>query len=83
MKTLFDPITIAGMKLKNRIVRSATYDGFSDQQGRPTARLYKVYEDLAKGGVGTISHSHRRHVRLPSCHSAECQPRQQPEGGDV
>lgn len=54
MKTLFDPITIAGMKLKNRIVRSATYDGFSDQQGRPTARLYKVYEDLAKGGVGAM-----------------------------
>lgn len=54
MKTLFDPITIAGMKLKNRIVRSATYDGFSDQQGRPTARLYKVYEELAKGGVGAM-----------------------------
>ncbi|MBU5614171.1 NADH:flavin oxidoreductase [Geomonas azotofigens] len=54
MKTLFDPITIAGMKLKNRFFRSATYDGFSDDKGHPTARLYKTYEDLAKGGVGTI-----------------------------
>lgn len=54
MKTLFDEIEIAGMKLKNRFIRSATYDGVCDENGRPTPRLYNIYEDLAWGGVGTI-----------------------------
>lgn len=54
MKTLFDEIEIAGMKLKNRFVRSATHDGCCDDNGHPTPRLYEVYENLARGGVGTI-----------------------------
>ena len=54
MKTLFDEIEIAGMKLKNRFIRSATFDGFSDEHGCPTPSLYAIYEDLARGGVGTI-----------------------------
>jgi 2,4-dienoyl-CoA reductase-like NADH-dependent reductase (Old Yellow Enzyme family) len=54
MKTLFDSIEIAGIKLKNRFFRSATFDGFSDEKGRPTPRLHRIYEDLAKGGVGAI-----------------------------
>ncbi|QJW48713.1 NADH:flavin oxidoreductase [bacterium BFN5] len=54
MKSLFDQTHLAGLKLKNRVVRSATYDGFSDERGHMTEQLFKVYENLAKGGVGTI-----------------------------
>lgn len=54
MKTLFDEIEIAEMKLKNRFVRSATYDGCADENGHPTPRLYEIYENLAQGGVATI-----------------------------
>lgn len=54
MKSLFDQTSLAGMRLKNRFVRSATYDGFADKSGHMTEELFQVYEDLAKGGVGTI-----------------------------
>lgn len=54
MKSLFDKTELAGMKLKNRFIRSATYDGVADEKGHMTKKLYDIYEDLAKGGVGTI-----------------------------
>lgn len=53
MKSLFDQTLLAGMKLKNRFVRSATYDGFADEGGHMTDELFQRYENLAKGGVGT------------------------------
>lgn len=54
MKSLFDETQFAGMKLKNRFVRSATHVGMADEDGHMTEKLFQVYEDLAKGGVGTI-----------------------------
>lgn len=54
MKSLFDQTQLAGMKVKNRFVRSATFDGVADEQGHMTEKLFQVYENLAKGGVGTI-----------------------------
>lgn len=54
MKSLFDQTQFAGIKLKNRFIRSATYDGFADERGHMTEELFRVYENLAKGGVGTI-----------------------------
>ncbi|EPR44287.1 NADH:flavin oxidoreductase/NADH oxidase [Desulfovibrio sp. X2] len=54
MKTLFDPIRIGGIALRNRLVRSATWERMADEAGRPTDRLVEVYEELADGGVGMI-----------------------------
>lgn len=54
MKTLFDQTEFAGLKLKNRLFRSATNDGAADERGHVTKELLQVYEGLAKGGVGTI-----------------------------
>lgn len=54
MKTLFDQLQFSGMKAKNRFVRSATHDGRADELGHVTEKLIKHYEELAKGGVGTI-----------------------------
>lgn len=51
---IFDEYTISGIKLKNRIIRSATHDGLADEQGRPTQRLIKRYEFIAKNDVGCI-----------------------------
>ena len=42
------------MELKNRLVRSATHEGMADPEGFPTQALFKLYERLAKGGVGLI-----------------------------
>lgn len=54
MKSVFDQTQLAGLNLKNRFIRSATYDGFADKSGHMTKELFEVYENLAKGGVGTI-----------------------------
>lgn len=54
MKNLFDEIKIGNMKIKNRFVRSATWENMADEKGHLTDKLFKVYEDLAKGGVGLI-----------------------------
>jgi len=58
MRSLFDQTKLSGLNLKNRFVRSATRDGFADDRGHMTKELLKIYEDLAKGGVGTIITGH-------------------------
>ncbi len=54
MRNLFDETEINGMTLKNRLVRSATWEGMCEEDGRPTAKLTDCYRDLARGGVGLI-----------------------------
>jgi 2,4-dienoyl-CoA reductase-like NADH-dependent reductase (Old Yellow Enzyme family) len=54
MRTLFDETTINGMVLKNRLVRSATWEGMCEPDGRPTKKLADLYRNLARGGVGLI-----------------------------
>jgi 2,4-dienoyl-CoA reductase-like NADH-dependent reductase (Old Yellow Enzyme family) len=54
MSQVFEPSSLSGMILKNRIIRSATHEGFADQEGRPTQGLIGLYRRLAEGGVGAI-----------------------------
>lgn len=54
MATLFDQTAINGMPLRNRLVRSATWEGMCEADGRPTEKLADWYRDLACGGVGLI-----------------------------
>jgi 2,4-dienoyl-CoA reductase-like NADH-dependent reductase (Old Yellow Enzyme family) len=54
MAILFDTTTINGMILRNRIVRSATWEGMCEADGRPTDKLINCYRNLARGGVGLI-----------------------------
>ncbi|MDO4565084.1 MAG: NADH:flavin oxidoreductase [Clostridia bacterium] len=39
---------------KNRLVRSATWDGLASPEGFLNDEIYSIYAELAKGGVGTI-----------------------------
>lgn len=51
---IFTPIEKKRFHAKNRLVRSATGEFMTDQNGCPTEDLIRLYENLAKGGVGTI-----------------------------
>ncbi len=51
---LFSEGSIKGITLKNRIVRSATWEGMCDSEGNPTGRLIDLYRNLCRGGVGLI-----------------------------
>ncbi len=54
MRSLFDKTKIKNMSLKNRFIRSATWEGLANYDGHINDELLKVYSDLAKGGVGLI-----------------------------
>ena len=54
MKKIFDPIELKNLSVKNRLVRSATWEGIATPDGSITDESYEIYEELAKGGVGTI-----------------------------
>lgn len=58
MKTLFDQTKLAGISLKNRSVRSATWEGLADRDGHVTPKLVDIYRDLANGNVGLIISSY-------------------------
>jgi 2,4-dienoyl-CoA reductase-like NADH-dependent reductase (Old Yellow Enzyme family) len=51
---LFEQFNLAGIELKNRIVRSATYEKRADEDGFVTDGLVEFYKELAKGGSGLI-----------------------------
>lgn len=54
MKKIFESVTLQNMTLKNRLVRSATWEGIANPDGSVTEEAYGIYEELAKGGVGAI-----------------------------
>jgi 2,4-dienoyl-CoA reductase-like NADH-dependent reductase (Old Yellow Enzyme family) len=58
MSKLFDKSAINSLELKNRFVRSATWEGMADESGNPTPPLLETMTDLAAGGVGLIITSH-------------------------
>ena len=51
---LFEPAELGNITLKNRIIRSATYEGMCDSNGFPAENYKKLYVELAKNGVGCI-----------------------------
>ena len=51
---LFQPYKIGSLELKNRFVRSATWDGTADDSGAVTDTSVALYRELGKGGVGLV-----------------------------
>ena len=54
MKTIFDPVSLGKLHLKNRLIRSATWEALADEDGHMSEELFAQYERLAAGGVGAI-----------------------------
>lgn len=51
---LLEPFSFSGLTLKNRLVRSATYEKRADEDGFVTESLLELYQELAAGGSGLI-----------------------------
>jgi 2,4-dienoyl-CoA reductase-like NADH-dependent reductase (Old Yellow Enzyme family) len=58
MNRLFESSEINGMKLANRFVRSATWEGMAAPDGSVTPKLIDTMAALARGGVGLIISGH-------------------------
>jgi 2,4-dienoyl-CoA reductase-like NADH-dependent reductase (Old Yellow Enzyme family) len=53
-KTPFESATIGGIKVKNRIFRSATHESTALPGGGVSGAVTDMYRDLTKGEVGLI-----------------------------
>ncbi|QWR76773.1 oxidoreductase [Candidatus Magnetomonas plexicatena] len=51
---LLEKYNLKTIELRNRMVRSACYEKMADDDGFVTDRIFKLYKDLAVGGVGLI-----------------------------
>jgi 2,4-dienoyl-CoA reductase-like NADH-dependent reductase (Old Yellow Enzyme family) len=51
---LFEPYKIGRLQLKNRFVRSATWDATADSSGAATEKSVALYHQLAQGNIGLI-----------------------------
>jgi 2,4-dienoyl-CoA reductase-like NADH-dependent reductase (Old Yellow Enzyme family) len=58
MPSLFEKTTVKSISLKNRFMRSATWEGLADEEGKTTPDLVNLMEELVRGGVGLIISSH-------------------------
>ena len=54
MKTLFQETKLKNLRIKNRFVRSATWENMTTADGHMTDPLYQQYENLAIGDVGLL-----------------------------
>jgi len=54
MSKMFEPVTIKNIRIRNRIARSATYEGMGNHVGEPSPQIAKLYNTLAEGEVGLI-----------------------------
>ena len=53
-KQIFEPVDIGGLELRNRLVRSATWEALAASDGSIDERTYGIYDELARGGVGLV-----------------------------
>ena len=51
---LFAPGKIGGIDVKNRLIRSATYENAASSDGEVTDVLVDFYRRLGRGGAGLI-----------------------------
>ena len=51
---VFSPGRIGGLELKNRLVRSATYENAANENGTVSEKLIEIHRTLAEDGVGLI-----------------------------
>ena len=63
MKNIFDAVNLNGLRLKNRLIRSATWEGIAAQDGSIGDDTYEIYRELAAGSTKTKA------LRFANCSS--------------
>jgi|GEM_PF-684585 len=53
-KSVFDRVSLRNLQLCNRLVRSATWEALATADGSIGEQTYRIYRELADGGVGLI-----------------------------
>lgn len=68
MKSLFDKTHMKNIELKNRFVRSATWEGLANDDSHINEKILNVYENLCKGDIGLIitSYAHITNKEKPN-----------------
>ena len=51
---LFSEGKIGSLRLKNRMIRSASHEGLADENGAPTAKQFHFYERFIKGEIALV-----------------------------
>ena len=69
---LFTPLKIRGLEIKNRFMRSATYEGLGDSNDMPTDKLKKIIRKLADGDVGLIIPGYVYSIRHGKANPYQC-----------
>jgi 2,4-dienoyl-CoA reductase-like NADH-dependent reductase (Old Yellow Enzyme family) len=66
---LFSPFEIGPLRLRNRLVRSATAEKLCLPDGRPEDRTFEIYRQLSRGGIGLIISGHAYVDPEGKCHA--------------
>lgn len=53
-RKIFQTVALNHMTTKNRLIRSATWEGLAGPDGSIMNDTYEIYRELAKGGIGAI-----------------------------
>ena len=53
-KMIFEGTKLGNLTLKNRLIRSATWEGIATPDGSLPEEAYVIYNELAAGGVGAV-----------------------------
>ena len=51
---VFEEAALGRLTLKNRLIRSATWEGLCGPEGSLNEDVFRIYEELAAGGVGAV-----------------------------
>ena len=53
-RKIFEPVTMNHMTTKNRLIRSATWEGIAEFDGSIADEAYEIYRELSHGGIGAV-----------------------------
>ena len=53
-RKIFEAVKLNHINMKNRLIRSATWEGIAEFDGSISSEAYEIYGELANGGIGAV-----------------------------